>query len=209
MPSAPKNPQALVEHTLREHNRDFGTRAIAAAVMGALTTLGVFIAIALICFVVRFGRSDSLLIAGAVFLVYLAIAVWCARRGVDPLAKVEPLTEDDLGMIKATYAATGMLASPRHTVAGAADLLLHGPRSLLQSIGLWRSRFASEPAAIAAAGALLARCLKHRTIPAADADALKWAPLLLSLGLIRFDQPPGSRLLIHPTGKAIDALSAA
>lgn len=202
-------PQSVVTAALTEHNRDFATRAFAAAFMGAATALAIYAFILIACAILLFtlGFSGWFWIATAVFALFMLVGAWSCRRGVEPLVTVGPLTDVDIGAAVTTYMTTGMIASPRHTVAGAADLVMHGPRSLLESVGLWRSRIRARPADTAAAAALLTRLARSNRLPARELERDLAAPLLIRLGLARFDQATVGGSLLVPTVKAVEALS--
>lgn len=204
MPSA-----SIVQSALADHNRDYTTRAFAAAFMGAATALAIYAFILITCWVLSFTlRFDHWFwIATGIFTLFMLVGAWSSRRGIEPLVNVGPLTDVDIGAAVATYAATGMIASPRHTVAGAADLIMHGPRSLLESIGLWRSRISASPGDVAAATSVLARLVKAGRLRAGELEPGMAVPLLIRFGFARFEQLVGGGTFLVPTVKGVESIS--
>lgn len=204
MPSA-----SIVQSALADHNRDYTTRAFAAAFMGAVTALAIYAFILITCWVLSFtlGFAHWFWIATGIFTLFMLVGAWSSRRGIEPLVNVGPLTDVDIGAAVATYAATGMIASPRHTVAGAADLIMHGPRSLLESIGLWRSRISASPGDVAAATAVLARLVKAGRLRAGELEPGMAVPLLIRFGFARFEQLVAGGTFLMPTVKGVESVS--
>lgn len=198
----------VMDSAIAEHNRDVNARAFAAALMGVLTSLGLFIFIALAYFVFFFGRGRWMPVAAGTFILFFLIGLWSARRGVDPLKDVDPFSEDDLGAVKVAALGTGMITSPRHAIAGAASVVIHGPHCLVEAVRIRRTRIKPDSAMAESAADLLERLVATPSVPVASLEPKQAGALLVRLGLAKVEQPSGQPLSVRITGKGRDAVAA-
>lgn len=121
---------------------------------------------------------------GAVFSgLFIVVAVWSAWSRVDPLADLKPLSEREQ-MHRLVSLAVGLTYfSPRHATAGAAVMLLGGPASIFQALGIWAHRLRANDAIIAEASSLLAA--SDPQCPIEKIHEIASAVLLKRLGLIK------------------------
>jgi hypothetical protein len=98
-----------------------------------------------------------------------------------------------------------MIFSPRHAVSGAARLIMHGPVSILESIGLWRGRIRSDARTLRAAELLLMRLVTQRNISIAEIDHKQSAAMLTRIGFAKLDRSQPARLAICVTAAGRDA----
>jgi hypothetical protein len=145
----------------------------------------------------------GLLLAGLFFIV----AVWSAWRQVDPLADLQPLTDEQWLLTQLSLASSNVLYfSPRHAVAGSAVLLLAGPRSVFQAFGLWTHRLRADRALIEEAAQLLRECTD--TYPVQEIRQPAAALLLRHFALIKV-VPQGASATLTLTEKGSKILSGA
>lgn len=179
------SPNDAVRKAVREYNADFTTRAWVAIAMGILTSLLVYAFIMIICFFFFcLSAAPWYLVGTAIFGVFFAVAWRAHRRGADPIEGIAPPDQDDLGAIKLATALTGVPVSPRHTVAGAAGLVMHGPASIIEGREMLRSCVPDDDATIGAAAAVLVRLL-DANVPLAEIEPKAVALLLVRTGLAK------------------------
>lgn len=198
--------QAVAE-ALRDHNTDLATRAYVAIAMGVLTSLLVYVFILVICFFFFcLSAAPWYLVGTVIFAVFYAVAWRACKRGVDPIDGIAPVDEDDFGAIKLATLATGFPLSPRHTVAGFAGIIMHGPASIIEGRDLLTTRLPDDEAAITAAANLLVTLLDDPVNPKGrpiDQVQDKNAALALArIGLAKLDR----RAVLQATMKARDRL---
>lgn len=174
-----------VRAAIREYNADFRTRAWVAIAMGVLTSLLVYAFIMIVCFFFFcLSAAPWYLVGTAIFAVFFAGGWWSYRRGGDPIAGVTPPDEDDLGAIKLATAPTGVPMSPRHTVAGAAGLIMHGPASIIEGREMLQSCLPEGDEVIEAAAGVLRR-LVDGPVPLAEIEPKSAALVLVRTGLAK------------------------
>lgn len=188
--------ETVVRAAVREYNADLATKGWVAIAMGVLTSLLIYVFILMICFFFFCLSSTSWWVVGTVlFGIFFGVSWWSCTRGIDPLEGVTPADEDDLGAIKLATLATGIPISPRHTVAGFAGLIMHGPASIIEGRGMLASMLPADDATIQGAAAVLARLIDDQTIAV---DAIKppmLAFLLVRTGLAKADRKGGTSLV--------------
>jgi hypothetical protein len=97
----------------------------------------------------------AILVAG----LFLIVATWSAWKQVDPLAGLQPLTDQQRLLTLISQATPGVVYfSPRHATAGAAAVLLAGPANILEALGIWVWRLRLDPMLLEEAARLLNAC---------------------------------------------------
>jgi len=120
----------------------------------------------------------------ALVALYLGVATWSAWRGVDPTRDLRPLTAGEadkraLEAAVAEFAGVGGLqgAGTREGVAGCANWLIAGPKSVLEGRAAWKKRVSLPSDLVEESAALL------ELLPKPAAGAERAAVVLLTLGL--------------------------
>jgi hypothetical protein len=137
--------------------------------------------------------------------LFFVVATWSAWRRVDPLAGLQPLTDRQM-LLTLIGQATGAFVyfSPRHATAGAAIVLLGGPASVFEALGIWAHRIRTDTAQLEQAARLLVLCQKE--LPADEVGAPAAAFLLRRLALIKV-LPRGESAALALTDKGMAVLS--
>ena len=120
------------------------------------------------------------LLAAALFFVAATFSAW---RRVDPLADLQPLTDEQWLAMAVGQVVGVVVFSPRHAVAGAAIVLIGGPAGMIEAFGIWAHRLRADRPLLTEAARLLASCAEDgpiSTLQRADAAQMLWR-----LGLIR------------------------
>ena len=116
--------------------------------------------------------------------LFFVVACWSAWRRVDPLAGLEPLTDAQmLAMLIGRATGAFMAFSPRHAIAGAALVLLGGPASVFQALGIWAHRLRADAGLIQQAAKLLVQCKAEP--PVEQVRDVSAAILLRRLALVK------------------------
>ncbi len=173
-----------ITRAIAEHNDDLRTRAIIAAAMGSLTILGVFVLSVLVC-VIFFGLSHWFIAALFLTGVYVAVGWRAAEKGHQPLGDRAPISDSDALATLATWVATGGLIDTRHGVAAAADILIHGPRCLIEAKQLKEAMLPIDGALIDGAAKTMQRLVTEESVRAEEVHPPSAAVLLWRLGLAR------------------------
>jgi MFS family permease len=150
--------ERAIRDAIKEYNSDLLVRAWVALGMGIATSLAVLGLILLTSFWMLFFVTRWWLGFGvAAFLVFMVASVWAVRRGYEPEQEAGDISTVDVSMAILTFAATGMVTSPRHAVAGFAGIVMHGPACLLESLHLRRALLRSDDQTVRDAAMLLER----------------------------------------------------
>ncbi len=92
--------------------------------------------------------------------------------------------------------------SPRHASAGLAVVLIGGPATVLEGIGIWASRICADELLIERAANLLAGC--KEICPVEEIEHLEAAVLLKQLALIKvIPGPESSALTVTEKGEGV------
>src|SRR6516164_9019113 len=126
----------------RRHNRELAFDILLKASLGivfSFFTFGFLFWLGWLCSWFVFGSFHlkpwqfGALVAG----LFFTVAVWSAWCQVDPLAGLQRMSDEQWLLTQLSLASPGILYfSPRHVLAGAAVLLLAGPSSVFQALGL-------------------------------------------------------------------------
>jgi hypothetical protein len=193
---------------IRAHNREVRFEALLKASLGVIFSLVTFGFVFWVGWVAGFFFANYIGLDAAQFalfltLMFLIVATWSAWRRVDPLAGLEPLSEQQLFLMVAAPAITGgVYFSPRHATAGAALVMIGGPAAVFQALGVWTHRIRADEELIQDATRLLAAC--KRNCPANQVRKLAAALLLRQLALIKTIPGDGSpALTVTAKGSAL------
>lgn len=194
------NHEAMVRAAVKEYNADLVTKGWVAIAMGVLTSLLVYAFIMLVCFLFFcLSAAPWYLVGTAIFGVFFGVSWWSCARGVDPLEGVTPADEDDLGAMKLAALAMGLPMSPRHTVAGAAGLMMHGPASIIEGRALLASMLPMDEPTIGGAAKVLGELLApSRGDLAMGIEAINpkvLAFVLVRTGLAKADRKGGTSVV--------------
>lgn len=136
----------------------------------------------------------------ALVALYLGVATWSAWRGVDPHRDLRPLTAGEadkraLEAAVAEFAGVGGLqgVGTREGVAGCANWLIAGPKSVLEALAAWNKRVTLPPDLIEESAALL------RQLPQPSEGAERAAVVLLTLGLADASLDGEGELILETT----------
>jgi len=174
----------FITAAIRRHNVEFSMRALICVGMGIGSSLLVYFVITGLCFLLMMS-GPWLEWAGGIFIAFFAIGVYKARQGFDPLAGMAAPTtaENRIAMVSRVFVGVGI--SPRHAVRGLVAMVLHGPASIVQSVGLWRSRLPLSRAVIEDAASLIDLLSRRDEIPVPQDDSARAAQLLCAVGLAK------------------------
>jgi hypothetical protein len=116
--------------------------------------------------------------------LFLVVAIWSAWRRVNPLAGVPRMT-DQQWLLTQLHLQIGGIGyfSPWHASAGFAVVLIGGPASVLDAIGLWNAQMRADGPMIDAMAGVLEECAD--TPPIRKVGSLQAALLLKRLALIK------------------------
>ena len=195
---------------VRRHNRELAFDILLKASLGIIFsffTFGFLFWAGWLCGWFVFGSfllkpwQFGAFVAGLFFIV----AVWSAWRRVDPLAGLQRMTDEQWLLTQLSLASPDILYfSPRHALAGAAVLLLAGPSSVFQALGLWAHRLRADQALIEEAAQLLAECSASH--PVEEIRRPLAALLLRHFDLIKV-VPQGDSVALTVTRKGSKILS--
>ena len=186
----------MVREAVREYNADFATKGWVAIAMGVLTSLLVYAFVLMICFFFFcLSAAPWYLVGTVIFGIFFGVSWWSCSRGVDPIEGVRPVDEDDLGAMKLATFVTGVPMSPRHTVAGAAGLVMHGPASIIEGRSMLASLLPTDDATMRGAAGVLAGLLEDKTIAVEAIDPKMLAFLLVRTGLAKPDRKGSTSLV--------------
>lgn len=210
--SSTRIPKDAYERTVRssisEYNSDLSMNAWITLGIGVLTTLVLYFGVWWMLWLLGpkwlGGWLPMLAGLGAVGLGFFG--VW---RGDSPLDGLRPLSDAELNLTVASMAVGGvMYANPKHVVANVAEFVLHGPRSILQGVGLLRTCLPSDDATIRAAAEVFERGLSD-PVPVESVRPPRVAVLLHRLLLLKMQQIGRERYALVSTIKGQEALGAA
>ncbi len=197
---------------VRRHNRELVLEALVKALLGIVFSFFTFGFLFGVGWVVGWGVAGSFNLRPWHFGAFLAgvffvVAAWSAWRQVDPLAGLPRLTDQQWLLTQLSLASPGLLYfSPRHALGGSGVLLLAGPSSVFQALGLWAYRLRTDRSLIEEAGRLLMAC--SATCPLAEIGTPAAALLLRRLALIKV-VPQGNSTAFTVTEKGSKILSRA
>lgn len=174
----------LITTAIRKHNAEFSMRAVIGMVMGIGSSLLVYFVTTGLCFLMMMS-GPWLEWASGIFIVFFAVGVYQARRGFDPLAGMTAptATENRMAMVSRVFVGVGI--SPRHAVRGLVAMVLHGPTSIVHSVGLWRSRLPHLRAVVEDAASLVELLSRRDEVPWPQDDSARAAELLCAAGLAK------------------------
>ena len=155
---------ASIHDMVRRHNRELAIETLVRAVLGVAVSCVVFGMV--FCLGWLIGPAVTPLLglrawhfAAILASVFVIVATWSAWRKVNPLAGLQPISDQEMLVMLISHAALDTpFLSPRHAVAGVAVVLIGGPASVLQSIGAWAWRIRTSGPMIEQAASLLAAC---------------------------------------------------
>jgi hypothetical protein len=158
-------------------------------------------------FVARYVGLDAWQLGAILTGLFVLAASWSAWRRVDPLADLARLSDQDLMLTMISGAAGGLgYFSPRHALAGFAVVLIGGPASMFEAVGIWAHRLPADPGLIESAARLLVSC--QTEVQPLTLHNVSGASLLHRLALVKIvpcDQTKG----VMPTQKGRDMRPAA
>jgi hypothetical protein len=173
---------------VRRYNGELVYEAMVKAILGAVFSLFTFGFMFWIGWFFSWGVATSLSLepwqCGALLAgVFFVVAAWSAWRQVDPMAGLERMTDRQWLLTQISLASPHLLYfSPRHALAGSAVVLLGGPSSMFQAIGIWAHRLRADQSLIEDAALLLTEC--SEPYPVEEARSVTAALLLRRLSLI-------------------------
>lgn len=184
-----------MEELARERNRDVVGDVVSKVVLGLLLTLFTFgfifvFAAVLLSPLGRMAGWSAWHVGLAMAGLFLLVAAWSAWRNVDPLREAGPISESDEAQFLVGAAIGLPMFRPRHTVAGFAMVLIGGPASIFEGLGLWASRLPLDAAIIAEAARILPAC--EERCPLATIRHTRAAELLYRLGLVKMAEGGGA-----------------
>lgn len=181
------NVEQSIRAAIREYNADLSLRSWIALGMGFLTSMLVLGVLMLVCFSMLY-RGPWLWVALGLFGVFMLASLWSVRRGYEPEVDVGPLSNSDLGLAAIAFASTGFIGSPRHTIAGFAGILMHGPACLLESLSLRRAMLPAGGQIVSEAARMLERMPGDGGLtPRPEDGNVAAALVLVKLRLLRLD----------------------
>lgn len=184
--------ESKLARKIQEQARDRNRELVGEIMMK--TALGLLFSVFAFTFVFLFGcfiggtvsRSLGLhawQVGLAITVLYAAAATIAAWYKVEPLRDVSHLSESDVAQMLVSQAVGLPAFSPRHATAGIATLLIGGPASVLEGLGLWASRLRLDAAILDEAVRLLIAC--EDRCPATAVRRPHAAILLRRLGLVK------------------------
>lgn len=197
-----------VRSAISEYNSDLSMNAWITLGVGIVTTLVLFFVVWWLVWLFgpRWLGGWLPMLAG---LAAVGLGVFGVWRGDSPLDGLRPLSDAELNLTVASMAVGGvMYANPKHVVANVAEFVLHGPRSMLQGIGLLRTRLPSDDGTIRAAAEVFERGL-NEPVPVESVRPPKVAVLLHRLLLLKMQQVGRDKYALVSTIKGQEALGAA
>lgn len=136
---------------------------------------------------------------------FLLVAFWSAWRKVDPLAGKEPLSVGELAALDAGIRLHSVPAVSRLSLPAAGNLLIAGPRNVLDGFATWRHRIRAGRGVIDDA-ALVLQAAPNGVDVTYLPDA-RPAVLLHRLALIKTMRARGAEVRITTTAKGDDLLA--
>lgn len=189
-----KGIEARIEHLIGEYNSDLTLRAWIALGVGLVSTAALFgfafgfgwLVTGLFGYWKHASTAGLVFASGVVGLSFVSVML-----KEDALAGLKPLSDVQLSLILVSIASPNFLyTSPRHAVAGFADLLVHGPRCLVEAVGLWFARLPGNGGMVRACSDNLAR-MEHGA-RAEEIVPQKAGVVMYRLGLIKVDRKEGA-----------------
>lgn len=192
----------LVRTSVREYNAELSMQAWVAAATGVLWSVVVYAFILVVCFFFFcLSAAPWYLVGTGIFAIFFAVSWWSCKRGDDPGESLTPVGDQDATGIALAYLVTGLPMSPRHTVAGAADLLMYGPANMIEARSMLKNRLPTDASTLRSAAAVLGRLLEGRAVMFEDIEPKAAAMVLVRVGLAKPDRS-GSTLGLVVTVKA-------
>jgi hypothetical protein len=195
---------------VRRHNREVGSDAALKASLGIVFSLITYGFLFWFGWVVGFFMAGSLNLHpwqfAAIFAgIFLIVATWSAWVRVNPLAGLEPLSDQQRLLTLISLASPNIVYfSPRHATAGAAVVLLGGPAAVIEAIGIWAHRIRTKGALMEDAACLLGSC--QTAFPVEQIRHPAAALVLRRLHLIKV-VPHGNSAALALTDKGFAVLS--
>jgi hypothetical protein len=195
---------------VHRYNRELAGEALLKALLGVVFSILVF------GFVFWFGWAVGWFVARPLGLeawhcgallsgLFLVVATWSAWRRVNPLAGLEPLSDEQRMLTLLSQVTPGLLSfSPRHATAGAAVVLIGGPANVFEGLGIWASRIRADEPLIAEASRLLTACSTNYPVEEMREPAA--ALLLRRLALIKVI-PSGDSAALTLTDRGLTVLT--
>jgi hypothetical protein len=189
---------------IKLRNRELGIDAAIKAGLGVLFSLVTFGCVFWFSWVIGFAIAGYLgmrpwHLALGVTALFAMAATWSAWHRVNPLAGLQPLTDQELILTLISQAIPGVLYfSPRHAVAGAALLLLGGPANVVSALGIWAHRLRADDRLLGEAASVLTLC--GEGCPVKQLPHLHAALLLRRLALVK-PMPNGNSTSLAVTEK--------
>jgi hypothetical protein len=131
---------AGIRDAIAKQNEASRIRAWVALLIGLLCCLAVLIVTIMVCFMIGFTGRWWLHIAVGIFAIFMIVSLIAMRAGVDPELDAGPITASDLTIAQWMRAIGGVHVIPRHTIAGFAGLIMHGPALLIEAAAISRHR---------------------------------------------------------------------
>lgn len=180
---------AGIRDAITRQNEASRIRAWVALFVGLLCCLGVLVVTIMVCFMIGFTGRWWLHIAVGIFAIFMIVSLIAMRAGVDPELDAGPITASDLTIAQWMRAVGGIHVIPRHTIAGFAGLIMHGPALLIESTALFRSLVRADQSACDAAADLLRTLAATPYVTMAKLSPPDAAILLCRIGLAKITQP--------------------
>lgn len=179
-----------IRSMVRDHDRKVAGEAILKLLIGLVFTAMTFVMvfgflyIGVGAFVAQFGIS-GLKFAMWSTLVFVLVSVGSAWYRVNPMSGLRRLTDEEYFLTIASLKIDELCYfSPRHATAGAAMILIGGPATILEALGMWTNRFGASSACIGEAATMLASC--EDPMPIESIRNREAAILLRRLALVKF-----------------------
>jgi hypothetical protein len=180
---------AGIRDAIAKQNEASRIRAWVALLIGLLCCLAVLIVTIMVCFMIGFTGRWWLHIAVGIFAIFMIVSLIAMRAGVDPELDAGPITASDLTIAQWMRAIGGVHVIPRHTIAGFAGLIMHGPALLIEAAALFRSLVRTDQPVCDAAADLLRSLATSPYLTMAKLSPPDAAILLCRIGLAKITQP--------------------
>ncbi|MBX9735456.1 MAG: hypothetical protein K2X32_00895 [Phycisphaerales bacterium] len=181
---------------IKDHESDALRRSWMAITIGVITLAFIFAFTYIVCLI--FARSlgiSTLLLASMIFGVFLVVAWVSALRGVEPGRGRIDTVEEQVGMYKIGYLATGLPINPKNFAEGSATLMMHGPASIVEGWRLRRDRIPTDSRTLQAATSAMQSMLLGSAIAIDSIKPPTASLLLLRTGLAKFERKGSLNLI--------------
>ena len=155
---------AQLEKRIVEQNAQIMHRALVEGALGAATALALYGCLFFLLWFFGFVIESSTGLAPWLFacgltVLFIAASFHAAWRNENPLADLEPLTDEQMLLTQLSLGSDELLyVSPRHATAGTAARLISGPANMVSAWRTARCRLPVDKVLLEAMAALLARC---------------------------------------------------